>query len=529
MSGTTRRVPRVLSIAGTDPSGGAGIQADLKSIAAVGGYGMSAVTALVAQNTRGVRSVHVPPAAFLAEQLDAVSDDVVVDAVKIGMLANAEIIRTVADWLRRTQPPVVVLDPVMIATSGDRLLDTEAEAALRELLPLAHLITPNLHEQAVLAGEPRAATWPEALAQAERLSATLGVLVLVKGGHLGGAAAPDALVDASGSIIEFPGERIETTNTHGTGCSLSSAIATLRADLGSWESAVVEARRWLRESITHGASLEVGEGHGPISHFAGLWERGGLSTAPAPGEVEAEWWAGIADVRDAIDELGFVRGLADGSLDRTAFVRYLAQDALYLRDYSRVLAVASSTATDAAEQAFWAASARGAIIGELELHESWLPEGEAFAAEPDTATNAYLNHLLATSARGDYAVLAAALLPCFWIYVDLGERLAAGAFGPQALAPGHPYASWLETYADPTFAVATREAIGIVTRLAAAADAPTRRAMWQAFRESSEHELAFFAAPLGERGTRTMATAHTANPQLRSGIRGTVHEPAVFF
>ncbi|MBT2517717.1 bifunctional hydroxymethylpyrimidine kinase/phosphomethylpyrimidine kinase [Streptomyces sp. ISL-90] len=313
MSDTARRAPRVLSIAGTDPSGGAGIQADLKSIAAVGGYGMSAVTALVAQNTRGVRSVHVPPAAFLAEQLDAVSDDVVIDAVKIGMLANAEIIRTVADWLRREKPQVVVLDPVMIATSGDRLLDAdaEAEAALRELLPLAHLITPNLHEQAVLAGEPRAATWTEALAQAERLSATLGVLVLAKGGHLGGTAAPDALVDASGSsgggrvdasvatdasgaapaaprIIEFPGERIETTNTHGTGCSLSSAVATLRADLGSWEAAVIEARRWLRESIAHGASLEVGEGHGPISHFAGLWERGGLRTAPAPDEVAAE-------------------------------------------------------------------------------------------------------------------------------------------------------------------------------------------------------------------------------------------------
>ncbi|RXZ67579.1 bifunctional hydroxymethylpyrimidine kinase/phosphomethylpyrimidine kinase, partial [Agromyces albus] len=376
----------------------------------------------------------------------------------------------------------------------------------------------------------------------------LGVLVLAKGGHLGGTAAPDALVDASGRvdetrrsgaggsaagksaprIIEFLGERIETTNTHGTGCSLSSAIATLRADLGSWEAAVIEARRWLRESITHGASLEVGEGHGPISHFAGLWERGGLSTAPSPEEIESDWWAGIADVRDAIDELGFVRGLADGSLDRAPFVRYLAQDARYLRDYSRVLAVASSSATDAAEQAFWAASARGAIIGELELHASWLPEGEAFAAEPDAATTGYLNHLLATAARGDYPVLAAALLPCFWIYVDLGERLAAGAFGPQALAPGHPYASWLTTYADPAFAVATCEAIGIVTRLAATADAPTRQAMWRAFRASSEHELAFFASPLGELDARDPALAHTANPQLRGGIRGTVHEPAVF-
>ena len=282
------RIPRVLSIAGTDPTGGAGIQADLKSIAANGGYGMAVVTALVAQNTNGVRSVHLPPASFLLEQLDAVSDDVEIDAVKIGMLATAEVIHAVSGWLDRVSPPVVVLDPVMIATSGDRLLDGDAEQALRDLASRVHLVTPNIPELAILANEPVATDWQAVLEQASRVSARYGVVVLAKGGHLEGDSVPDALVDAAGdtvTITEFPGVRIDTTNTHGTGCSLSSALATWFARSGQWAESVAESKRWLTESIRHGAALEVGTGHGPISHFAGLWERGGTTTNFIPSGV----------------------------------------------------------------------------------------------------------------------------------------------------------------------------------------------------------------------------------------------------
>ena len=276
--------PRVLSIAGTDPTGGAGIQADLKSIAANGGYGMAVVTALVAQNTRGVRSVHLPPVAFLTEQLDAVSDDVEIDAVKIGMLGTSEVIAAVTAWLDRVRPPVVVLDPVMVATSGDRLLDAEAERALRELTARASLVTPNLPELAILVGEPRAETWAEALAQGERLARSRGVRVLVKGGHLPGRDCPDALVEVAppggaARIAQFPGSRIDTVHTHGTGCSLSAALATLRVSRGDWAVAVAEAKAWLTESIRHADALRVGEGNGPISHFAGLWQRAGLGPA----------------------------------------------------------------------------------------------------------------------------------------------------------------------------------------------------------------------------------------------------------
>lgn len=281
MTGTTRLpprptcIPRVLSIAGTDPSGGAGIQADLKSIAANGGYGMAVVTALVAQNTRGVRSVHVPPVAFLAEQLDAVSDDVEIDAVKIGMLFDASIIEVVDAWLRRVRPPVVVLDPVMVSTSGHRLLQPEAEERMRALVGLTGLVTPNLAELAVLVHQDVAATWRDALDQAHRLSAAYGVPVLAKGGHLAGPDAPDALVDAeTGTVDEFPGDRIATTHTHGTGCSLSSAVATRRVQAPTWSEAIRPAKAWLLQSIAAADDLRVGRGNGPISHFAGLWAAG---------------------------------------------------------------------------------------------------------------------------------------------------------------------------------------------------------------------------------------------------------------
>ncbi|MFJ2370452.1 bifunctional hydroxymethylpyrimidine kinase/phosphomethylpyrimidine kinase [Microbacterium sp. NPDC087665] len=495
-------VPRVLSIAGSDPSGGAGIQADLKSIAANGGYGMAAIAALTVQNTRGVRGVHVPDAGVLAAQLAALSDDIVIDAVKIGMLANADVVRAVIAWLDAVRPPIVVLDPVMVATSGDRLLDPAAEDALRELLHRAHLVTPNLTELAVLVGR-EIDDWADALTAAEELSSQIDAAVLVKGGHLLGDDAPDALVDtARGRREVFPGSRIETSNTHGTGCSLSSALATLLARGHDPVAAVSSARAWLRESLRESDALHVGRGHGPVHHFAGLWSRGGLSTRPTASEVADDWWEGIAGIRAQIDDLPFIRSLADGSLPRAPFDFYLAQDALYLRDYARVLSEAARLAPTSAEQAFWAGSAEGAIVGELELHAAWLTPGDGvtaatFAAEPGSATTAYLDHLRSTAFAGGYPELIAALLPCFWLYTDLGERLHAGEFGSLAQEAEHPYASWLATYADPAFAVATAQAIAYVTQTAAAVDDTTRARMRRAFDVSSAHERDFFDAPWG--------------------------------
>lgn len=261
-------IVRALSIAGSDPSGGAGIQADLKSFAAHGAYGMAAIASLTAQNTRGVSGVFTPPTEFLTRQLEAISEDITVDAVKIGMLGTAGNITAVAAWLIAHRPPFVVLDPVMVATSGDRLLDPDAEQAMRELLSLADVITPNLAELAVLVDEPAAGDLDAAIAKGRRLAHRIGSLVLVKGGHLpDSGGSTDALVDPDGSYLLLPGPWIATRNTHGTGCSLSSALAALRPQRDSWAVAAADAKSWLSGALAASDQLDVGSGAGPVHHL----------------------------------------------------------------------------------------------------------------------------------------------------------------------------------------------------------------------------------------------------------------------
>ena len=260
-------VPRVLSIAGTDPTGGAGIQADLKTVGARGGYGLAVTTVLVAQNTCGVRSVHVPPSEFLREQLEAVSDDVELDAVKIGMLHSTDLVEVVSAWLERTVPPVVVLDPVMVATSGDRLLEEGALAAVRALCGRVDLVTPNVAELAVLVGREPAVTWDDAVDQARELARTARTTVLLKGGHLAGPTCSDAVVGAAGVVARVDGPRSAATSTHGTGCTLSAAVAVLAGGGASWGEALARAKPWLAAAIEHGARLSVGRGAGPVDHF----------------------------------------------------------------------------------------------------------------------------------------------------------------------------------------------------------------------------------------------------------------------
>jgi hydroxymethylpyrimidine/phosphomethylpyrimidine kinase len=263
-------IANVLSIAGSDPSGGAGIQADLKTFSALGAYGMSVITALTAQNTRGVRAVQVIDPAFVADQIDAIFDDVRVDAVKIGMVATAAIATLVAERLRHHKAPNVVLDPVMVAKSGDRLLREDAVAAVREhLVPLARVITPNLPEAAVLADSPA----PVSLADMRQTVRDLHRLgsrwVLLKGGHLTGDDSPDLLFDGK-TITELPGRRIETRNSHGTGCTLSAAIAALLPRFDMIE-ATRRAKAYLTGALAASDRLTVGGGHGPVHHFHALW------------------------------------------------------------------------------------------------------------------------------------------------------------------------------------------------------------------------------------------------------------------
>ena len=260
-----------LTIAGTDPSGGAGIQADLKAFSALGAYGTSVITALVAQNTRGVQSVYRIEPAFVAAQLDSVLDDVRIDAAKIGMLAETAIVEVVAEKLKRASLPFVVLDTVMIAKSGDALLSPDAVASIRErLLPQVSLITPNLPEAAALLGCHMAQDEATMLQQGDALLELGCEAVLMKGGHLSDAESRDWLITRAGRQ-RFTAPRVNTRHTHGTGCTLSAALAALRPRHADWAGTVAEAKAWLQQALLHADSLEVGHGIGPVHHFHQWW------------------------------------------------------------------------------------------------------------------------------------------------------------------------------------------------------------------------------------------------------------------
>lgn len=540
----TARVPRVLSIAGTDPSGGAGIQADLKSIAASGGYGMCVTTSLVAQNTCGVREVFTPPLEFLTAQLAAVFDDVTVDAVKIGMLGDADTIRTVRTWLSEHPVPVVVLDPVMIASSGDRLLQAEAEQALRDLVPLVNVITPNIPELAVLCQKEPAQTFDEAHEQAANLAAATGTTVIVKGGHLCGQDAGNTAVFPDGTCAHVRTPRLDSRNTHGTGCSLSSSLATRlgvellqhtedaehTAEQGVLTSedthrALQWSTRWLHESIAAGAGLQVGsgEGHGPVDHAArarrleaaasaypwhhllattdsegntldGTSPERLLPVSPVPageavvkpaGPWTAALWAAGGETWHQILDLPFVRALGDGTLDEDLFAFYLDQDALYLRDYSRALATLSARADTAEAQVHWAAGAHEAIAAESQLHEGWLAN-RARLGGPSPITMGYTNFLRASAAGDDYVVGAAAILPCYWLYEEVGAVLSSQNHAD------HPYAEWLSMYGGEEFAAEVERSLAEVERAFEAASPAQRVRAARAYLSACVYEREFF-------------------------------------
>ncbi len=262
-----------LTIAGSDSSGGAGIQADLKTFSALGCYGMSVITALTAQNTQGIKSVHPAPPEFVKDELEMVLADVGADAIKIGMLFSADIISVVADALKKYNARNIVLDPVMVAQSGDLLMQEAAIACMRDsLLPLATVVTPNVPEaEALLKTKIQNR---EQMAKASKRLATYGAKnVLIKGGHLAGNDCVDIFYVAfENTLSALNAPRIQTRNNHGTGCTLSSAIAAFLAKGHSLAQAVKKAKEYLTKAIQQGAAYKIGKGHGPVHHFHGYWE-----------------------------------------------------------------------------------------------------------------------------------------------------------------------------------------------------------------------------------------------------------------
>ncbi len=264
---------KVLTIAGSDSGGGAGIQADLKTISAIGCYGMSVITALTAQNTRGVFGIHAVPPAFAVEQIDAVLSDIGADAIKIGMLYSAELIEAVAAALKKHNAARIVLDPVMVAQSGDKLLQDDAVEAIKtHLMPLAQVVTPNIPEAEVLNGQ-RIQSDKDAEGVAKQLAAHGSRSILIKGGHGDDQHSSDLLYLTDGDrLMWLPAERIATQNNHGTGCTLSSAIASYLARGHDTQAAVQKAKSFMNSAIAAGAAFKIGHGHGPVHHFFNWWD-----------------------------------------------------------------------------------------------------------------------------------------------------------------------------------------------------------------------------------------------------------------
>lgn len=504
-------LPRVLTIAGTDPTGGAGLQADIKSINEAGGFPLSVTTALVAQNTCGVREVHTPPVEFLRAQLDAVFDDVQVDAVKIGMLGSAEITHAITEYLDEHPVTHLVVDPVMVATSGDRLLDTAAESALRDLCTRATIITPNIDELAVLASTQPATTHEEAVAQGRALAHDLGAAVLVKGGHLTGGRADNVVVHPSGDTFAIPNARIDTKNTHGTGCSLSSSLATRLATGQSIDDAAQWATLWLTAAIRAADHLHVGRdsGHGPVDHAA--WNRmyhqaadttpWEAPTGPAVDPLVAPagphthaLWDLVSPLVNATLSDGFLTMLADGSLPHRAFETYLLQDAYYLGEYGKALAGIAALAPTSDDMIAWARDAEGTMAEKAKLHDVILGGAEnalggATQCDPSYVTLGYTSLLTAATTKG-YAVAATAVLPCYWLYADIALRLN------QHDSPDHPFHPWLEAYVDEDFLETTRAAIERVERALEDAGPADREEATKFFLYASCWEREFFGQGL---------------------------------
>lgn len=269
----TRKYYKVLTIAGSDSGGGAGIQADIKTISAIGCYGMSVITALTAQNTRGVTAIHALPPPFVVEQMAAVFTDIGADAVKIGMLYSAELIEAVTEALNKHHARNIVLDPVMVAQSGDKLLQDDAIQAIKDhLMPLADVVTPNLPEAEVLLAQKIESL--EDMQRAARALAQFGSRsILIKGGHLEESKSTDLLyLTEEDRFVVLEAERIESRNNHGTGCTLSSAIAAYLSRGNRTEDAVRKAKTYIQNAIRAGAQYKIGHGHGPVHHFFEFWE-----------------------------------------------------------------------------------------------------------------------------------------------------------------------------------------------------------------------------------------------------------------
>lgn len=431
----TQKYATVLTIAGSDSGGGAGIQADIKSISANGAYAASAITALTAQNTQGVEGIFPVPSDFIQAQIRAVMEDIQIDAVKIGMLHDTETIRAVRDMLVAYPVKHIVLDPVMVATSGHKLLVDEAIATLKEeLIPMATLITPNIPEAEILLGRSIEGQEDLPTVARELSEAFGGISVLVKAGHLTDRTLIDVLYDGdSKQVVELTSQRLDTRNTHGTGCTLSSAIAAHMAQTGDVTKSVRAGQQYIAEAIQAGANYHIGEGHGPVKHFYKCWEA-------LRGTAKDKAFANHP----------FFQAMIDGSLSDERFAAFLIEDSRYLKRVNKLLQHLSKQLPDIIEVLI-----EENTVSELDMEAVYferlgLTQDEACRnPEAREALDNYLSYLESfIDGQGSEAYSStrfAAFFECFRLYASVGEYYRKEI---ETLGEEHPYYDWLKVYHD---------------------------------------------------------------------------------
>ena len=495
---------RVLSIEGSDPIGGAGTMADMKAFSAQGVFGYAAMTSVLAQNTQGVTSIVNMDPDFLVAQLNAVSDDAVIDAMKIGMLGTPELVDAVKGWLTALEnqyqhdaiaKPVVVLDPVMYAKSGDALLTPQAEQALRTIVPMADIITPNVPELAALADAGQPATNIDELETMARLVCErYRVAVYAKGGALalaGSESSTDILAEPSpqdGDVCttRIEGKTVHTQNVHGTGDTLSSTLAALRPQCDTWEETTRRAKTWMTGAIGAADRLHVGKGHGPVDF---TWQH-----APTGLRFSADYWNRVRPIRERIHGMRFITSMVDATLSLDDFAFYLHQDDIYLTDYTSLLALASSRADRLDERVFFAQAASGGVDSEVLFHRNWFIK-HGFDPAPvsrSEVTAAYIGHEHRVADSGSYARLVAVVMPCFWLYAAMGKEMRDQVRDKHIDVDTHPFGEWIRMYSDPEFTESTLREVQICDRLAAEASIDEYEHMMHAALVSSEHEFRFF-------------------------------------
>ena len=445
------KMKTALTIAGSDSSGGAGIQADIKTMTMNGVFAMSALTALTAQNTTGVFAVQESSPEFLRQQIDAVFTDIRPDAVKIGMVSSSGLIHVIAEALKAHEAANIVVDPVMVATSGARLIDESAVKTLaEELLPLALLVTPNIPEAEILSGMK--ITNPDDMIQAAKnINAKFSCSVLVKGGH--------DLNDANDLLLEsgktrtqwFTGKRINTSNTHGTGCTLSSAIAANLAKGFSLSESVSLAKEYISGAL--GFMLDLGKGSGPMNHaFC-------LSGKFARDKTLREYlMAGVSDIWHEYNNHPFVKGIETGSLDPAKFRAYIIQDYLYLNEYSKVFALGAAKARSLDSMKFCVSIIDAIANVEMNIHNGYMgrlgvTQQELDMTQRKLANLSYTSYMLRVAYEENEPEILAAILSCALSYEDIAKMIIAN--NPDA-ANHELYGDWVRCYSGEEYCRANR-------------------------------------------------------------------------